>query len=116
MSMAAVSTARKIGLAARVAGRMASRRATQSRTLGAFLKAGRATVSHWGRVLGQLWLEVIGFVFLSLAAVGVVAFFRAYVQYDAGKASAAHVVAAALFTVLFAWFGIDSFLRIRRRP
>jgi hypothetical protein len=114
--MATVSTARKIGVAARVAARMAGRRATQSRTLGAFWQAGRATLAHWGRVLGQLWLEVIGFVFLSLAAVGVVAFVRAYVQYDSGKTSSAHVVAAALFTVLFAWFGVDSFLRIRRRP
>jgi hypothetical protein len=114
--MATISTARKIGLVARVATRMAGQRATQSRTLGALLKAGRATASHWARALGQLWLEVIGFVFLSLAAVGVVAFFRAYVQYDAGKANSSHVVAAALFTLLFAWFGITSFTRIRRKP
>jgi hypothetical protein len=113
--MAAISTARKIGLVARVAARMAGRRATQNRTLGAFVKAGRATASHWGRVLGQLWLEVIGFVFLSLAALGVVSFVRAYVQYAAGESGLARMVAAVIFTLLFTWFGVTSFMQIRRR-
>ena len=67
MKMQGVSTTRKLGIAARVAGRVISQQAGRSRTLGALTNAGRATATHCGRVLGQLWLEVTGFVFLALA-------------------------------------------------
>ncbi len=79
--MANLSTARKIGMIARVAAQQAGR----SRTLGATIKAGRAAAAHWGRVLNQLWLEVTGFVFLSLAAIGVVSFLRELARYHAGR-------------------------------
>jgi hypothetical protein len=109
--MANLPTARKIGSIARVAAQHASR----SRTLGATIKAGRAAASHWGRALGQLWLEVTGFVFLSLAAVGLLSFFRELAHYQAGQGTKQRVVAAILFTIMFAWFGISSFWRVRKK-
>ena len=115
MGMSSVSTSRKLGIAARVAGRVISQRAGRSRTFGAVTKAARATASHFGRVLGQLWLEVTGFVFLFLAGIGVIAFFREYNKYQAGHATSSRAVLAVCFTGLFAWFGVSSFWRVRKK-
>jgi hypothetical protein len=109
--MATLSTARKLGILARVVGR----HTTRTRTFGAVLRAGRATAAHWGRALHLLWLEVTGFVFLSLAAIGAIAFVREMVKYENGKAGVDHVIVAILFTVMFAWFGVSSFWRVRRK-
>jgi hypothetical protein len=113
--MANVSTARKLGIAARVASRMAAQRARSNRSFGALVKAGRTTLSHFGRVLGQLWLEVTGFVFLALAGIGALAFFREYGKYRASHASSSRAVVALCFTVLFGWFGVSSFWRIKKK-
>ena len=107
MTMSPLSNARKLGIAARVAGRQV--RAT--RTFGAVMKAGRMTAARWGRVLGQLWLEVTGFVFLALAAVGGVAFWREWTRHG----GAGRLALAAAFTVLFGWFGISSFWRTSKK-
>jgi len=115
MRMSSVSTGRKLGIAARVAGQVISQRARRSRTFGAVTKAARATASHCGRVLGQLWLEVTGCVFLFLAGVGVIAFFREYTKYQAGHAASSRVVLAVCFAGLFGWFGVSSFWRVRKR-
>jgi len=109
--MTNVSTARKLGIVARVAGQQVRR----TRTFGAVVRGARTTVSHFARVLAQLWLEVTGFVFLALAAIGLLAFFREYGKYRAGHAGPGRVMLAAAFTVLFAWFGLSSFWRIRRK-
>ena len=112
MPMTKVSTARKLGIATRIAGRQVRR----TRTFGAVMKAGRATAEHFARVLGQLWLEVTGFVFLALAGIGLLAFFREYRKYHAGNASSSRVVLAVCFTFLFGWFGLSSFWRVRKKP
>jgi len=109
--MANVSTARKVGIAARVAARQIG----SSRRLGALLQAGRGVVAHLARVLGQLWLEVTGFIFLSLAGIGVVALVREYRLYQAGQATSGRVILAVCFTAVFAWFGLSSFWRVRKR-
>ena len=109
--MANISTARKVGIAARIAGQQVKR----SRTYGAFLSGTRATLGHFGAVLRQLWLEITGFVFLVFAAVGVVALVKEYSAYHAGKATPGRVAAAAVFSLMFAWFGSSSFWRARRR-
>ena len=44
----------------------------------------RVTLRSFGRILHQLWLEVTGFVFLVLAAIGGVALNRELVKYQAG--------------------------------
>jgi hypothetical protein len=110
--MANLSTARKLSLLARIA----AERAGQTRTLGAVWRAGRATVAHVGHVLHQLWLEVTGFIFLALAGVGAGALVREYTQFRAGKIASGRLIVAACFTALFAWFGVSSFWRARRRP
>jgi hypothetical protein len=113
--VSSVSTSRKLGIAARIAGRVISQHAGRSRTFGAISKGARATASHFGRALGQLWLEVTGFVFLALAGIGVIAFFREYNKYQAGHATSSRAVLAVCFTGLFAWFGVSSFWRVRKK-
>jgi len=109
--MANLSTARKIGKIARVAAQQAGR----SRTLSATMKAARAAAAHWGRVLGQLWLEVTGFVFLSLAAIGGLSFFHELARYHVRESTMQRVLVALIFTVMFAWFGASSFWRVRKK-
>jgi hypothetical protein len=109
--MTNVSTARKVGIAARIAGAQVRR----SRTYGAVLNGARATLSHFAGVLRQLWLEITGFVFLAFAGVGLVAFVREYTSFHSGKGTSGHVAAAAGFTLMFGWFGVSSFWRARSR-
>lgn len=108
--MANLSNARKWGIVARVAGQQVRR----TRTFVAIMKAGRTTAAHLGRVLGQLWLEVTGFVFLFLAGIGVLAFFREYAKFRGGHTTPSRVVLAVCFSVLFGWFGLNSFWRVRK--
>jgi len=77
--------------------------------------AGQMTLRHFRKILGQLWLEVTGFVFLAIAAIGAVALVREYLKLNAGTSSSGRVVLALCFTLMFGWFGLSSFLRIRRR-
>src|SRR5271157_2886688 len=111
MGMTKLSTARKMGVIARVAGQQVRK----SRTYGAVRRACRATAGHFSRVLGQLWLEVTGFVFLALAAIGALAFFREYAKYHSGHANSSRMVLAVCFTALFGWFGLSSFWRVRKK-
>ena len=107
MTMSPLSTARKLGIAARIAGQQIRR----TRTFGAVVKAGQVTVSRWGRILGQLWLEVTGFVFLALAAIGGLAFWREWTKHS----GLGRLLLAAAFTSLFGWFGVSSFWRVRTK-
>jgi hypothetical protein len=109
--MANISTARKLGIAARIAGQQVKR----SRTYSAVQSGARATLSHFAGVVRQLWLEVTGFVFLAFAVAGGVALVREYAAFHAGKAVGSRVAVAAGFTLMFAWFGGSSFLRARTR-
>jgi hypothetical protein len=109
--MANIITSRKLGMLAR----FAARRAGSSRTFGAVWKGGRAIAAHWGRVLRQLWLEVTGFVFLALAALGALSVVREYPRYHSGEANNSRILVAIIFTLMFAWFGLSSFWRVRRK-
>jgi hypothetical protein len=87
-----------------------------SRAGRAVLAAVRATAKSFGQVLHQLWLEVTGFTFLAMAAVGAMAGVREYSKYHAGQASGpGRLLLAAAFTISFAWFGLSSFWRVRRK-
>ena len=109
--MANVSTARKLGIAARIAGNQVKR----SRTYGAVLGGVRATLGHFAGVARQLWHEITGFVFLVFAAAGAVALVREYNSFHAGTGTPGHVAVAAGFTAVFGWFGVSSFWRARRK-
>lgn len=109
--MANLSTTRKLGIAARIAGQQVKR----TRTYGAVLSGARATFSHFAEVMRQLWHEVTGFVFLAFALVGAVALVKEYSAYHSGRAVPSRVAAAAGFTLMFAWFGVSSFARARKR-
>lgn len=109
--MADITAARKWTILARVVAQQASR----SHSYRAVMRAGGATARHLRRVLHQLWLEVTGFVFLALAGIGGIAFVREYNRHLAGRAGLSRVVIASLFTLLFGWFGVSSFWRIRKK-
>ena len=103
---------RKIKVAFRVAANMVER----SRT-GRALAAGiRATARSFGRILHQLWLEVTGFTFLAMAGVGAIAGMREYGKYQSGHATGpGRLLLAVCFTVSFAWFGLSSFWRVKKK-
>ena len=76
----------------------------------------RATARSFGHVLHQLWLEVTGFTFLAMAAVGAMAGIREYGKYQSGHATGpGRLLLAICFTLSFAWFGLSSFWRVKRR-
>jgi hypothetical protein len=88
----------------------------RSRTGAAVLAGIRAAALSFGRVLHQLWLEVAGFTFLAMAAVGALAGLRAYGKYQADHAAGlARLLLAICFTASFTWFGLSSFWRVKRR-
>lgn len=109
--MAKVFTFRNLELATRAAAQQAKR----SRGLNAILQGIRAWVVHVGHVLHQLWLEVTGTVFLAIAGIGAIDIVREYTKYEAGKSTIGRIVLAVCFTLLFAWFGLSSFWRLRRK-
>jgi hypothetical protein len=111
LNMATVSTARKISIGARIAAKQASR----YRLVRATIQASRATFASLGRVLHLLWLEITGFFFLAFALIGGIALIHEYPKYQAGKVGPGKLVAAACFLVLFAYFGVTSFWRVRRK-
>ena len=106
-----VSTWRKVGVVARVAGKQAGK----SRTVNAVWAATRATARSFGRVIHQLWLEVTGVVFLMLALSFGSATVKEYTKYQAAHAGLGRLAATTFFTVTFAWFGLSSFWRVRRK-
>ena len=110
--MIAAQIGRKLGLFVRVAVQQIMR----SRTGAAVIRGVRASASSFGKVLHQLWLEVTGFTFLAMSAVGAIAGVREYGKYHAGQsAGPGRLILAACFTLSFAWFGLSSFWRVRRR-
>src|ERR1700731_957380 len=107
--MIAIRWTKKVRLYFRAAVHMMKR----SRTGRAVLAGIFATSRSFGKVLHQLWLEVTGFTFLAMAAVGAVAGIREYGKYQAGHATGpARLILAICFTISFAWFGVSSFWRI----
>jgi hypothetical protein len=109
--MIAAQLLRKLGIIARVAVQQLRR----TRMGGALIKGFQATASSFGRVLHQLWLEVTGFTFLAVAAIGVITGLREYGKYHAGQASGpGRLILAIAFTLCFTWFGLSSFWRVNK--
>ena len=106
-----LSSLRKIGVALRVVREMAGR----SRRINAMMSAVGATARFLAHILHLLWLEVTGTVFLAMAFIGGVALIREYGKYTAGHTTAGRVAIAVCFTLTFAWFGLSSFWRVKRK-
>jgi len=106
-----VSAWRKASVVARVAREQAGR----SRTVNAVWKAVSATGRAFGNALHQLWLEVTGIVFLVMALSFAGASVKEYGKYHAGQVGGARFGLAVFFAVTFAWFGLSSFWRVRRK-
>ena len=66
------------------------------------------------RPLRVLWNEIIGFVFLCLAAWAVPSAIRAIRSLETEQGSMGRVVLSFIFLILMASFGIASFLRARK--
>jgi hypothetical protein len=96
---------------ARVAGQQVQRSRTGRALASGFMTTARAL----GRVLHQLWLEVMGLVFLLMAASGGAGAAHEYVRYRTGHTGFGRVAVAICFTLTFAWFGVSSFWRVRRK-
>jgi len=109
--MVQVSTFRKIGMLARIV----AQRVEHTRMAGAVLNAARVTGAHFGRVLHVLWLEVTGFVFLGIAFLSAAAGFHEYAKYQAGQIGPGKTFLAAGVALMFTWFGVSSFWRVRRK-
>ena len=98
---------------------VSARRRTKDRRkpLGArLLPGGTVTFRSIGRVLHVLWLEVTGLLFLVLAAVGAGAAVREYHRHLSWHAGLGKVFLATAFALAFAYFGVSSFWRSRRKP
>jgi len=84
----------------------------KSRMVNALGSATQVAVRSVTRVGHLLWLEVAGLFFLAFAVTGGLA---AWHDYSRHKTLSSRFAAAICFTVIFAWFGVSSFLRARRK-
>ncbi len=106
---------RDFGTQGRAFLRVAGRKSGENRWVRAFYKAGTVTINSVSRVLRVLWLEITGLLFLVLALVGGGAAVRQYHRFTAGTAGLGKVLLASAFTLVFAYFGVSSFWRSRRK-
>jgi len=95
--------------------RVALQQVRRSRTGAALINGIEAAARSIGKVLHQLFLEVTGFTFLAIAAIGAVTLVREYGKYHAGREpSPGRLIFAIAFTLCFAWFGLSSFWRVNK--
>jgi hypothetical protein len=99
----------------RALGRVSGRAVGSNRFVRAGYSAAQTTLRSFTRVFHVLWLEVTGLFFMAFAVVGTIALVAEYRAYAAGKVGWNKAVVAGCFTVVFAYFGISSFWRSRRR-
>ncbi len=67
------------------------------------------------RVAHLLWLEITGLFFLLFSVIGGVALAHEYPKYASGRLGAGKLVLTLIFTVIFGYFGLSSFWRVRRK-
>jgi hypothetical protein len=89
---------------ARAAGKLSSDKALRKRLLRAGFSGAAATLGSVGRVLRKLWHEVTGFLFICLAVIGGAQVWRKWNSHETEK-----LAVAAVFAVMFLYFGVSSF-------
>ena len=89
-----------------------SKMVRKSRTVNALGSAAQVAFRSLSRVGHLLWLEVTGLFFVTFAVIGGLAAWHEYSKY---KTLSVRLGAAICFMVVFAWFGLNSFWRARRR-
>lgn len=104
-----------LGTQGRALLRVAGRKTGENRWVRAFYRAGTVTLRSFTRVLHILWLEITGLFFLVLAFVGAAAAVREFHRRSLGTGSTGKMLLASGFALLFAYFGVNSFWRSRRR-
>ena len=87
----------------------------QKRLLNGLWAGSKSFLGHFSHVARILWLQITGFIFLCFAVIGGGAFFREYRLYSAGKIPAVKPILALCFTLIFVYFGLNSFWRTRSR-
>ena len=92
-----------------VIGQIGGRR---GRLLTAAFDAGVGVMRSAARGLHGLWLEITGFFFLVFAGLGAIAVWR---ESQAPEDNSTRLLLTLAFTLMFAWFGVTSFRRARRR-
>ena len=93
----------------RAAGRLSNDKALRKRLLRAGVSGAQTTLSSVGRVLRKLWHEITGFLFVCLAIIGGAEVARKWHMHEPQK-----LAAAAVFSVMFLYFGVTSFSRARK--
>ncbi len=109
--MVHVSTARKLSILARIL----ANRTGQTKTVTGLVSGAKAAAVHFGRALGQLWLEVTGFIFFGIAAIAGFALVREFRQYQAGDTGLGRVLLALGVALMFGWFGFSSFVQAAKK-
>jgi len=66
------------------------------------------------RPLHVLWNEVLGFLFLVLAAWSIPAAIRSFRQFDGDAAGLLRIVLSVAFIAVMGYLGLSSFLRARK--
>jgi hypothetical protein len=67
------------------------------------------------RVAHMLWLEVTGVFFCAFAVMFAARVPRAYADHSSGRSPKFHLVLLVCLTIMFAWFGVSSFWRARKK-
>jgi hypothetical protein len=95
--------------------RVLSNPGKQKRLLNGLMAGSRSFLGHLSHVAHVLWLQVTGFIFLCFAVFFGGAFVREYRLYSAGSIGPGKSILALCFTLIFVYFGLNSFWRTRAR-
>ena len=96
-------------------GRLAGRRANNSRLLRASATAARAMLSSWRRLLHMLWLQITGVLFCFFALGFATRIPHVYQEYASGKTPNYRFLLLVCVTAMFAWFGASSLWKAARK-
>ncbi len=101
--------------AATALGRIAVRGASNNRVLRAGHSAVQTTFHSIRRVVHILWLQMVGVLFCLFAVVFAARLPSVYQDHVAGKHGPGRVYLLVAMALMFAWFGVSSFWRARKR-